>query len=167
MHGGEGSALLTRLYHVPMAREMDESTKQELIIAIAGREGNARELSERFGRSIAFLKRFAAEHERELELAREALEQGHSDDLVTPSELDAHWISQKTVRLAAYEQVANFLFTDIKNGIRDSTTLREFRAYLNAAAQELGQLLHRGSGEGNDGDKLSVQWEGVDPESFR
>lgn len=152
-----------------MAERMDVATRQELIVAIAGREGTAAELSKRFGLSVAKLQIFLRAHRAEIELAAESLEDDDEPemDVVTPAQLSELWISNKTARLKRFEMIANKLFTAIMAGTLDAVILREFRFYAQGAANELGQLLHRGAGEQSEGDKLTVDFVGVDPESFR
>jgi hypothetical protein len=140
--------------------------RQALIIAIAAREGTAREISLQYDKPIAWLRRFVEENKEELKLARQALEADEGRE-VTPTELQALWITNKGERLARYEQVANALFQEALNNPTDSTVLREFRSYLAAAANELGQLLHRGSGEAGMGDTVSYDIQGVDLDNLR
>lgn len=153
-----------------MAERMDVATRQELIVAIAGREGTAGELAERFNMSVAKLHVFTRSHLPEIELAAQGLEEPNNEpemDVVTPAQLSDLWISNKSARLKRFEMIANKLFFAIMAGTLDAVILREFRFYSQGAANELGQLLHRGAGEQSDGDKLSVEFIGVDPESFR
>ncbi len=48
-----------------------------------------------------------------------------------------------------------------------STAVRELRSYMQLAANELGQLLHRGAGDAGDGSYLSVDINGVNMENLR
>ena len=48
-----------------------------------------------------------------------------------------------------------------------ATAVRELRAYMTAAASELGQLLNRGAGDSGQGEYLSVDIQGVDMENLR
>lgn len=148
---------------------MDVNTRQELISVIASREKTATELSEEYGLSVAKLKAFTIKHREAIELAADALSQEDSDepiDVVTPTQLTELWISNKFARLKRYELIADGLFTRAAKGSVDPVVLREMRFYMTAAANELGQLLHRGAGEQADGDKLQVEFLGVDPNSF-
>lgn len=159
--------------------EMSDAERQELVIAIASREGTARELAERFGYTTKELRAFVDENKKAILYARISLEDQEEEateedlsalergDVITPAQLDELWISKKIARLTRYETIANKLYADAMTSSPDSTVLRELRAYMNAAAQELGQLLHRGAGDSGTGDKLTVHMVGVDPDSFR
>lgn len=159
--------------------EMSTAERQELVTAIASREGTARELAERFGYTTTELRAFVNENKKAIALARIAIEDQEEEateedlaalergEVVTPGQLDELWISKKIARLTRYEAIANRLYAHAMTSGPDSTVLRELRAYLVAAAQELGQLLHRGSGDSGTGDKLTVHMVGVDPDSFR
>ncbi len=150
--------------------EMTSAQRRALIRALVRREGNANELSARFGYSTKDLRDFVAQNRAELETAREeylAREAGESEaGEVTPTQLDELWISNKFERLKRLQVLAEVQYRDAATGglegVELSTALREFRSYLALAANELGQLLHRGSGESGTGDVLSVEFEGVD-----
>jgi hypothetical protein len=151
-----------------MKGALSVSERQELIHAIASREGTAEELAEQYGRSVGFLRRFTENNLRAIELASEGLAEATTPiDLVTPATLAELWISNKTDRLTRYQNIADRLYTIAMERGPDSTVLRELRFYMLAAANELGQLLHRGSGDSADGDKLQVEFLGVDPDSFK
>lgn len=139
--------------------------RKKLVYAIAAREGNAREISNRFGRGIDWLKWFVEENKEELSRLREQIEREGEE--VSPSQLGDLWITQKAERLARYQQIADLLFSEIIQGSRDAATLREYRSYSAMAANELGQLLHRGSGESGAGDTVSYEIPGVDLENLR
>lgn len=149
---------------------MTPEYRQELIVAIAAREGTARELSKRFDIPITELRAFSKANAKAIRIAAEALEDEDTyepPDIVTPSTLGDLWIADKSARLKRYELIADRLFSQIMaHPSADATELRELRFYMTAAANELGQLLHRGAGEQSDGDKLQVEFLGVDPNSF-
>src|SRR5262245_17195361 len=150
-----------------MTEELGPTERQELIYAIASREGTAEELATRYGHSVAELEAFTKQNLKAIKLAHEALDREEPRDVVTPAELEALWITQKSARIGAYEAIATKLYQSImRNNGPDAVELREFRFYLTAVANELGQLLHRGSGEQPDGDRLQVEFVGVDPNSF-
>jgi hypothetical protein len=85
--------------------------------------------------------------------------------------LDELWITNKFERLKRLQDLAELQFQDAAHGdlvgADLSTALREFRSYLALAANELGQLLHRGSGESGTHEMLNVNIEGIDMEQLR
>lgn len=141
----------------------------QLIAAIARREGTARQLAERFGYTTDELREFAKTHNSAIENFVNNKEDRL--DTVTPTQLDELWISQKFERLTRLQSCAEIMFKEIKRerleGSELATALREFRSYLMLAANELGQLLHRGSGDSGSGDTLSVEISGVDMDKMR
>jgi len=109
-------------------------------------------------------------------MAKEAIDIAESEaraspNIIEPRDLADLWIGNKTARLQRYELIADYLFELIQSnrlaGTDLSTALREFRSYAIAAANELGQLLHRGSGDSGMGDTMSVDIVGIDAESLR
>lgn len=166
------------MLHSPVMK-LKPAERRALIRAIASREGNARELSERFGYSTKDLRAFVAQNRSELEEARQALEAykvgeatgDESAGVVTPTQLDELWITNKFQRLRRLQELAEIQYQDAAHGdlvgVDLSTALREFRSYLTLAANELGQLLHRGSGDAGTGDVLSVEFEGVDTDNLK
>jgi hypothetical protein len=161
-----------------MERLTDEE-RGTLIIELATRAGTGKQIASWYGMTIEELRAFADEHWRELHAARDranaALAAAESDDstmdLVTPTQLDELWISNKFDRLLRLQTIADDLFNRVKKGhsigADYATDLREFRSYCVAAANELGQLLHRGSGENNAGDTLAIDIAGIDMDSMR
>lgn len=146
---------------------MTPADKQALIIAIATREGTARQLALWYDLEIPQLRQFTEDNLEAIERARQAWEDSEQDpSSVSPSELSELWISDKSARLQRIERVAGLLYRDIVEGTRDATTLRELRSYMALAANELGQLLHRGAGDSGS-DTLNVDIEGVDFENLR
>jgi hypothetical protein len=138
---------------------------RQLINAIASKEGNARYIASKYGYTVPWLRNFVEENKEELEQARQAMS---IMDEPTPTELGDLWISSKSERLRRYQAVADKLYLHLtEEDSTDSTVLREFRSYLAAVANELGQLLHRGSGEINPDDTLSVEFVGVDLDKLR
>jgi len=145
--------------------DLSPKLRRDLIHAIASKEGNALYISRKFDKPVAWLKKFVEDNKEALEEAREALSK--EDQEPTPTELGELWISNKTERLRRYQAIADELFKESMADPTDATTLREFRSYLVAAANELGQLLHRGSGEVNPDDTLGVDIVGVDLDKLR
>jgi hypothetical protein len=142
-----------------------------LVNAIATREGNAKQLAQWYGTTVDKLRSFVEEHRGEIEQAKLEIEASSKDNEspneVTPTELGELWIGNKFARLQRYENIANKLYDDAMSmSVPDSTVLRELRSYMVAAANELGQLLHRGSGETGT-DSLSVDIQGIDMENLR
>ena len=147
---------------------LSETDRALLINAIAGREGTARKLAKRFGTTVEDLKSFVEENREAIELAKEALGESEQDsDEPTPTQLSELWIASKFDRLLKLQRVADLLYDQIADGVNDPTVLREFRSYTYAAANELGQLLHRGSGDSGSGDTVSYEISNVDMEALR
>lgn len=146
---------------------MHPDQRKALVFALVTKQGNARELSERFSRSVDWLRKFVEDNKQELEEARRAYELSQDTNDVTPQQLSELWITKKFERLQRYEEIANLLYEEAKKDPTDSTVLRELRSYLAAVANELGQLLHRGAGDAATGDTLSVDIQGVDLDSLR
>jgi ABC-type transporter Mla subunit MlaD len=144
--------------------------RQTLIYAIANREAKAGELAARFGLTVAELRQFVDDNRDEIEQTRDSIENAPMDQ-PTPTQLDQLWISNKFERLKRLQECAEILYQDATTGGLSgadlSTAVREFRSYLMLAANELGQLLHRGSGDGGSGDTLSVDISGVDMDTLK
>lgn len=152
-------------------RRISEIDRETLIQEIASKAYTPSQLANKYETDIATLRQFVTDHREQLRAARDALEgvKAEASD-VTPGQLDDLWISNKFERLQRYQDVAEALYESLTEGgsaALDSTTLREFRSYLAAAANELGQLMHRGSGESGTDSSLSVDIQGVDIENFR
>jgi len=150
---------------------MTPADKRALVMAIARREGNAKELAARFGYTTKALREFVAQNGAELVSVRERLDAEASEAEPSPEQLDDLWISNKFERLRRLQALAEIQYKDAAHGDLVgpdlSTALREFRSYLALAANELGQLLHRGSGDSATSDALNVNIEGVDMEQLR
>lgn len=149
------------------------TTKQyALIRAIALREGNVSELAKRFGMLPDVIRQFASVQRPLIETyARDHAASPQAAATVTPTQLDDLWITKKFERLQRYQVLADALYDDAVHGSLSgadlATTVREFRSYLALAANELGQLLHRGSGDSGTDSVLSVEIAGVDMEALR
>ena len=126
---------------------------------------------------VEALRAFVAEHEDSI---RQLAEQGDieaqqdaetPDDIVPPDVLDELWISKKSERLRRYQAICDELYYRCTGGdargLVEATTLRELRSFMRYAAEELGQLLHRGSGEMSEGSTVSYTLPGVDMEDLR
>lgn len=153
---------------------MEKAQWAEMVRAIATREGTARELAERFDTTPAALKEFAATHMEAIKAAKERIDNPPPpSDEPTPDELKGLWISNKYERLKRMQTIAEDAYeilTDNAAGMTPAeyaTAMRELRSYMMLAANELGQLMHRGSGESGDGNVLSVEIGGVDMDSLR
>lgn len=150
---------------------LDDEAFNELVLDIASREYPTSKLCELWGCTKEDLKAFVTEHRMTIELARqemEAQEEESTIDVVTPSNLDALWITKKVERLYRLETLADKVYAAMMAGsYADSTLLREFRSYLTLAANELGQLLHRGSGEATDGDTVTYSFSGIDLDALK
>jgi len=157
-------------------RELSTVDKQALINAIASREGTAQQLAKWYDITTEELRQFLEDNREAVEMTKTALdvaeeETTYTSSDVSPKELDELWITQKAARLARYEIICDYLFAQAISGLLAgadwSTALREFRSYAIAAANELGQLLHRGAGEGAGGDTMSVDIQGIDIDQMR
>ena len=135
-----------------------------LMQELAAREGTARQLADRWNCTTAELREFVDNNREELERIRQQLATEQSAHTVTPTQLDELWITSKFQRLMRIQQVAEKLQ---RHAAVDNMAAREFRSYLTLAANELGQLLHRGAGESAEGDTLRVDISGVDLETLR
>jgi hypothetical protein len=143
--------------------ELTAVDRQVLMNAIAAREGTAEELSATSGLSIEELRAFTKENLAEIETLADELEDAEEE-----ASLTGLWIANKEERLQRYQDIADELYKSIMDdSSNDATVLREFRSYLTAAANELGQLMNRGAGEMAEGDTFSVDIQGVDPDKFR
>jgi len=149
-------------YALPFMDDLTPADEQLLINAIATREGTTKQLAGWYGLTIPELQSFVEENKALLVRVREEAKASEEDtNAVTPSQLSDLWIGKKVERLSRYQVVADKLYEAAKDGTTDATVLRELRFYMVAAANELGQLLHRGSGESGI-DSLSVDMQGVD-----
>lgn len=155
---------------------LSAADRELLLNALARREGSARELCDWYQLTREQLKQFVTDHRVELEARREAAEQEDATEpvdpsVVTPRQLDELWISNKAARLTRYQEVSDLLYKDLirgrLSGSELATAAREFRSYAQLAANELGQLLHRGAGDTADGDSLSLDVAGVNIDSMR
>lgn len=163
---------LARVIHVtpavldsrPMGiEELNAEERVELLHDIAARTAKGKELAKQYGCTLAELQAFVSENADALAGIRDRMEREEEEraDVVTPTQLDQLWISNKFARLQRYQNIAERLYDEavVSN---DPTVLRELRSYMLAAANELGQLLHRGSGDSGTGDSLNVEIVGVD-----
>jgi len=150
--------------------------KVTLINVIASKRYKAGEISKRFGLSVEYLRAFTEDNHQAIVEANERLQDEEETSEPSVETLNSLWISSKSERLKRYEAVADFLYEQIVEE-RDpdtpmsdayfSTLLREYRSYLSTVANELGQLMHRGSGDAGTGDSLSIEMNGVNLESLR
>lgn len=152
---------------------LSATDRQELIEDIASREYTVSQLTIRYGIPVPTLREFAADNMPAIEAERRRIDEPETVDAgtVTPADLDELWIGNKNERLLRLQAVADKTYNVIIEGNASvpemAIVVREFRSYLMLAANELGQLLHRGSGDSGTGDTLSVHIEGVDMESLR
>lgn len=147
--------------------DLDESERAELIRDIATRAGTAKEIAKWYGTTVDALRMFVAAHQDELLAYRDSGPEESTEP--TPTELGDLWITNKFERLKRLQAIADKAYEGMANGtvVIDAVSLREFRSYLALAANELGQLLHRGSGEAADGETLHVEIPGVNMETLR
>jgi hypothetical protein len=117
------------------------------------------------------LRQFLVDHRPQIEAEAIRLAEPEQPDRLTPQNLEDLWITNKFERLKRLQAVADETYKAIEQGSESTAELavvvREFRSYLMLAANELGQLLHRGSGESGTGDSLSVELNGVEMENLQ
>jgi len=153
---------------------MSDSDHRELISEIASREYTGSQLAVRWSVAVPTLREFVASNQEAIEAERRRLDTPESalSETVSPTQLDDLWITNKFQRLRRLQAVADETYDTIINGqamnpAEQATVIREFRSYLMLAANELGQLLHRGSGDNATDATLSVEIAGVDMEQLR
>lgn len=155
---------------------MNDEERAELIHTIAMREHTASQIATIFNTSAEDLRTFVSEHRQMIEAEARRIADGNGSVKATgeptPADLASLWITNKTERLERLQVIADEIYDGIRNGTfvggaELAMAVREFRSYLTTAANELGQLMHRGSGDAGTGDTLSVNIEGVDMETLR
>lgn len=146
--------------------DLEPDERAQLVQDIATRAGKASEIAKWYGLTVVQLRQFVADNRAELEgYVQPAV---NAVELPTPTELGELWITNKFERLRRLQAVADAALGELqRGGAADATLLREFRSYLGLAANELGQLLHRGSGDSAEGDQLQVDMIGVDMEQLK
>lgn len=141
------------------------------------REGTAKEIAKWHGISVSNLRKFVEENYEELKAFKaneeeiERVVKTFDQSEPTPTQLEDLWITNKFERLKRLQQLADKQYGECMSGrlmgAELATGLREFRSYLALAANELGQLLHRGSGDSATDEQLAVDMVGVDMEKLR
>ncbi len=158
-----------------MGETYDRNGWSELVHAIAKRDKTARQLAEDFAVSVEWLREFAETNLSAIKAERERIDNPPEDKAgdISPEQLDSLWITNKFERLKRLQEVAESVYDEIINSRRAlnpaeySTVVREFRSYLMLASNELGQLMHRGSGDAGQGDTLAVEINGVNMDALR
>jgi hypothetical protein len=153
--------------------ELSSDDRRQMINDIINRSGTANDISKWYGVPVEELRKFVIDNRERLTLMANSVESidetdepRDESDTLTPSQLSDLWITNKFQRLYRLQKISEVLYEQAQDNC-DSVTVREFRSYLILAANELGQLLHRGSGESAGDDVLSVDIQGVDMESMR
>ncbi len=115
---------------------------------------------------VGKIRRFVDENREDIEAAHEAI-QAAREQMAEEGDDAAPflWITDKNKRLLIYQTMVEALYVAGRITF-DATVLRELRSYMYYAAQELGQLQHRGSATG-DGQTVTYTIEGVDMEQLR
>lgn len=161
------------MLHCRAMMELTDEEQAQLIQDIATRAGTAKQIASWYELSVTELKQFVEDNREVLEAFQKVLPIQSEIDSgdVTPQQLDDLWITKKFERLSRYQTVSELLYKDlIKGSLAGSelaTAAREFRSYAQLAANELGQLLHRGAGDSGDGDSLAIDIRGVDMDNLR
>lgn len=149
--------------------DLTEEERAQLIASIATREGTAKDIAKWYGVTVAELRRWVAEHRDELDAYSEAAEsepERHTEP--DPQELADLWITNKFERLKRLEKICDAIMQEIEFGAGvDQALLRELRSYMALASNELGQLLHRGSGDSQENTLLEVDMVGVNMEDLK
>lgn len=148
--------------------DLNEEDRANLISDIATRAGTTKELCLWYDIGKAELQTFVDSNRVAIELAKQEHQESAFPDQVSPAQLGDLWISNKFERLQRLQFVADLAYDAIQAGaFGDSTLLREFRSYLTLAANELGQLLHRGAGDAADGDVVTYEFKGIDLDNLK
>ena len=137
---------------------MHDSEYDSLIRDIARRELTAKQLARLYGIGVADLRLFVEENLEAIQTERDRLDGKIEED---EPEL---WIASKSERLKRYQAIADKLLSTKHH---DATSLRELRSYMRYAADELGQLLHRGAGGTTDESTVNYSIEGINLEELR
>jgi len=148
---------------------LNPAQRRDLINDIASRRYTASQIAIWHGLDVPTLREFVAENKAAIEAEHHRLtDPGPPTEPATldPNQLEDLWITNKFERLKRLQAVADETYKSIIDGTMSTAeqaiVVREFRSYLMLAANELGQLLHRGSGEGSTGDSLSIDIQGID-----
>jgi hypothetical protein len=149
--------------------DLTEEETAQLIESIATREGTAKQIAKWYGVTVDELRMFVAANQDALLEYRDTgpERQPQRSTEPDPMELSDLWLTNKFERLKRLQRVADACLEEIESGAVDQALMREFRSYLALAANELGQLLHRGSGEGTENTLLEVDMVGIDMENLR
>lgn len=152
--------------------ELSADDRSELLWTIAHKKGTASQIAEWYSTTPGQLRMFVAANREALEAEASRPENAtDAPESLSPTQLADLWITNKFERLKRYQTLADALYDSASNGKLSgadlATTVREFRSYLALAANELGQLLHRGSGDSGQDSVLSVEIAGVDMEALR
>lgn len=148
---------------------LNEADHIELINDIATRAGTIKELCAWYELTEDELRAF-------LESNREAIEEvanGGSESEPEPStepsptELEDLWITNKFERLKRLQELCDIAIETMRTEGADQAMMREARSMMMLASNELGQLLHRGSGESAGTDTLNVVFDGIDNEVLK
>ncbi len=149
--------------------KLTEAEHIELIKDIANRAGTVAELCVWYGMSRRQLEAF-------LDANREAIEEEASGGVEepaetstepTPTQLEDLWITNKFERLKRLQDIADMAIDYMRTEGADQAMMREARSMMMLASNELGQLLHRGSGDSAGTDTLNVVFDGIDTEVLK
>lgn len=140
-----------------MIRKADTVT---LIKEIASRQYKASQLARKYGVPVEKLRAFVEANREAIEVAAHALSVEE-----TFKDADGLWVTSKTQRLLRYQRVLDEMLPLAHT--LDPAILREIRSYLKDVADELGQLLNRGSGENNENTKTNYTVNGINIEDLR
>jgi small-conductance mechanosensitive channel len=148
--------------------KLTEAEHIELIKDIANRAGTVAELCSWYGMSRAQLERFLEDNREAIEEeANGGAEPAQESTEPTPTQLEDLWITNKFERLKRLQDIADMAIEYMKTEGADQAMMREARSMMMLASNELGQLLHRGSGDSAGTDTLNVVFDGIDTEVLK
>ena len=148
--------------------KLTEAEHIELINDIANRTGTIAQLRKWYGLSRAELEEFLESNRAAIEeVANGTEEPAEQSTEPSPTQLEDLWITNKFERLKRLQDIADMAIDYMRTEGADQAMMREARSMMMLASNELGQLLHRGSGDSAGTDTLNVVFDGIDNEVLK
>ena len=152
-----------------MLSDLDPVDLAFFMLDLAGRAGTIDELAAWYECTEDEISVFVEDNRSALTQLRDRMTETkpiteEDNKLPEVTSINELWISSKLSRLQRLQKFADDLYAQ---GPYDAVTAREFRAYLMLAANELGQLLHRGSGDDTNSQGMNVSFGLVDMEKLK